>query len=125
MRYAVIIEEGKNSFGAYVPDLPGCVAVGETRAEVLKLIEEAIEFHLEGLQEDGQPIPEPSSSIEYVGGHATYEILRDASGQWRWHLMAANGRIIATSSERYKTRDECLEAIELVKSSSVAPVKAA
>jgi predicted RNase H-like HicB family nuclease len=66
MRYAVIIEEGENSFGAYVPDLPGCVAVGETRAEVLKLIEEAIEFHIEGLQEDGQPIPEPSSSIEYV-----------------------------------------------------------
>ncbi|HVG35036.1 MAG TPA: type II toxin-antitoxin system HicB family antitoxin [Pyrinomonadaceae bacterium] len=66
MRYAVIIEEGKNSFGAYVPDLPGCVAVGQTREEVLKLIEEAIEFHLEGLREDGQPIPEPSSSIEYV-----------------------------------------------------------
>jgi predicted RNase H-like HicB family nuclease len=66
MRYAVIIEEGKNSFGAYVPDLPGCVAVGQTREEVLKLIEEAIEFHLEGLREDGQPVPEPSSSIEYV-----------------------------------------------------------
>jgi predicted RNase H-like HicB family nuclease/uncharacterized protein YegP (UPF0339 family) len=125
MRYAVIIEEGENSFGAYVPDLPGCVAVGQTREEVLKLIEEAIEFHIEGLQEDGQPIPEPSSSIEYVGVHATYEILRDADGQWGWHLVAADGRIIATSSERYKTRAECLEAIELVKSSSVAPVKAA
>lgn len=69
MRYAVIIEEGDQSFGAYVPDLPGCVAVGETREEVLKLIEEAIEFHIEGLQEDGQPIPRPSSSIEYVGVH--------------------------------------------------------
>jgi predicted RNase H-like HicB family nuclease len=67
MRYAVIIEEGETSFGAYVPDLPGCVAVGETREEVLRLIEEAIEFHIEGLREDGQPIPEPSSSIEYVG----------------------------------------------------------
>ena len=67
MRYAVIIEEGEGSFGAYVPDLPGCVAAGETREEVLKLIEEAIEFHIEGLQEDGQPVPEPSSSIEYVG----------------------------------------------------------
>jgi predicted RNase H-like HicB family nuclease len=66
VRYAVIIEEGENSFGAYVPDLPGCVAVGQTREEVLKLIEEAIEFHLEGLREDGRPIPEPSSSIEYV-----------------------------------------------------------
>lgn len=125
MRYAVIIEEGENSFGAYVPDLPGCIAVGETKEEVLKLIEEAIEFHLEGLREDAQPIPEPSSSIEYVGAHATYHILRDASGQWWWNLVAANGRIVATSSERYKTKAECLEAIELVKSSSVAPVKAA
>lgn len=66
MRYAVIVEEGENSFGAYVPDLPGCVAAGETREEVLRLIQEAIEFHIEGLREDGQPIPEPSSSIEYV-----------------------------------------------------------
>ncbi|MGB8506890.1 MAG: type II toxin-antitoxin system HicB family antitoxin [Pyrinomonadaceae bacterium] len=66
MKYAVIVEEGENSFGAHVPDLPGCVAVAETRAEVLKLIQEAIEFHIEGLREDGQSIPEPSSSIEYV-----------------------------------------------------------
>ena len=66
MRYAVIIEEGTNSFGAYVPDLPGCVAVAETREEVLRLIQEAIDFHLDGLREDGQPIPEPSSSVEYV-----------------------------------------------------------
>lgn len=49
MRYVVIVEEGKSSFGAYVPDLPGCVAVAETKTEVLKLIQEAIEFHLEGL----------------------------------------------------------------------------
>ncbi len=66
MRYAVIVEEGEISFGAYVPDLPGCVAVAETRDEVLRLIEEAIEFHVDGLRQDGQPIPEPSSSIEYV-----------------------------------------------------------
>lgn len=66
MRYVVIVEEGENSFGAYVPDLPGCVAVGETREEMLQLIQEAIEFHIEGLREDGQPIPEPFSSIEYV-----------------------------------------------------------
>jgi predicted RNase H-like HicB family nuclease len=66
MRYAVIVEEGETSFGAYVPDLPGCVAVGETKEEVLSLIQEAIEFHIEGMREDGQPIPEPSSSIEYV-----------------------------------------------------------
>ena len=66
MRYAVIVEEGENSFGAYVPDLPGCVAAAETREEVLQLIEEAIVFHIEGLHGDGQTIPEPSSSIEYI-----------------------------------------------------------
>ena len=66
MRYAVIVEEGETSFGAYVPDLPGCAAVAETRDEVIRLIEEAIEFHIDGLRQDNQPIPEPSSSIEYV-----------------------------------------------------------
>lgn len=66
MRYAVIIEEGEHSFGAYVPDLPGCAAVAETKEELLKLIQEAIDFHIEGLREDGRPIPEPSSSVEYV-----------------------------------------------------------
>ena len=66
MRYAVIIEEGRDSFGAYVPDLPGCVAVAETKEEVLSLIREAVDFHIEGLREEGHPIPEPSSSIEYV-----------------------------------------------------------
>ena len=74
MKYAVVVEEGETSFGAHVPDLPGCVAVGETRDEVLTLIEEAIEFHLAGLKEDGQPIPERCSSIEYVGVHGTYNI---------------------------------------------------
>lgn len=66
MRYAVIVEEGENSFGAHVPDLPGCVAIADTKKELLKLIQEAIEFHLEGLRENGQPIPPPSSSVEYV-----------------------------------------------------------
>lgn len=66
MRYAVVVEEGESSFGAYVPDLPGCAAVAETKEEVLQLIQEAIEFHIEGLREDGQPIPKPSSSIEYI-----------------------------------------------------------
>ncbi len=66
MRYAVVVEKGETSFGAYVPDLPGCIAAADTREEVLKLIHEAIEFHVEGLREDGQSIPEPSSSIEYV-----------------------------------------------------------
>ncbi len=66
MRYAVIIEEGENSFGAYVPDLPGCAAVAETKEELMKLIQEAIDFHIEGLREDGRPVPEPSSSVAYV-----------------------------------------------------------
>jgi predicted RNase H-like HicB family nuclease len=66
MRYAVIVEEGESSFGVYVPDPPGCVAVGETKEEALRLIQEAIEFHIEGLREDNQPVPEPSSNIEYV-----------------------------------------------------------
>ena len=66
MRYLVVVENGTTSFGAYVPDLPGCIAVGETRDEVLASIHEAIEFHLEGLREDGQPIPPQSSSSELV-----------------------------------------------------------
>lgn len=66
MKYVVIVEQGANSFGAYVPDLPGCVAAAETKEEVIELIHEAIEFHLEGLRESGQPIPQPSSSSEYV-----------------------------------------------------------
>ena len=66
MRYLVVVEKGPTSFGAYVPDLPGCIAAGDSKEEVLKLIREAIEFHLEGLKEDGQPIPPPSSSSEVV-----------------------------------------------------------
>ena len=66
MRYLVVVEKGPKSFGAYVPDLPGCVAAGDSREEVLTLIREAIEFHLEGLKEDGQSIPAPSSSSEVV-----------------------------------------------------------
>ena len=66
MQFVVIIEKGETSFGAYVPDLPGCIAAAETKEEVLRLIHEAIEFHVEGLRQDDQPIPKPSSSIEYV-----------------------------------------------------------
>ena len=61
MQYLVIVEQGPASFGAYVPDLPGCIATGESRDEVLQLIREAIEFHIEGLREDGHPVPQPSS----------------------------------------------------------------
>ena len=57
MRYLVVVEKGPTSYGAYVPDLPGCVAAGETEAEVLSLIREAIELHLEGLKDEGQPTP--------------------------------------------------------------------
>jgi len=70
MRYLVVVEEGPSSFGAYVPDLPGCVAAGETRQEALALIRDAIEFHLEGLRETGQSIPKPSSTAEIVDVHA-------------------------------------------------------
>lgn len=66
MKYAVIYEKGKTSYGAYVPDLPGCVAIGESLEEVEKLIREAIQFHIEGLREEGLPIPEPTSFFEYV-----------------------------------------------------------
>ena len=66
MRYVVILEQGENGIGAYVTDLPGCVAVGETREETLRMIREAVELHLEGMREDLLPIPEPSSSSEYV-----------------------------------------------------------
>jgi len=59
MKYTVIIEQGDSSFGAYVPDLPGCIAVGESKDEVLELIKESIEFHIDGLKDDGVAIPEP------------------------------------------------------------------
>jgi len=66
MRYLVVVEKGATSYGAHVPDLPGCVAAADTKEEVLRLIREAIEFHLEGLKEDGAPIPLPHSSSELV-----------------------------------------------------------
>ena len=66
MELVVILEKGQGSFGAYVPDLPGCVAVGETKEEVLRLIREAIDFHIDGMRQEGLPIPEPSSSTELV-----------------------------------------------------------
>lgn len=66
MEYLVIIEQGPASFGAYVPDLPGCVAVGDTRAEVEALIRDAITLHVEGLREGGLPVPEPTSTGQLV-----------------------------------------------------------
>jgi predicted RNase H-like HicB family nuclease len=66
MRYAIIIEKSDAGYGAYVPDLPGCVAVGETIEETERLIKEAVEFHLDGMREDGLDIPAPSSVAEYI-----------------------------------------------------------
>ena len=66
MRYAIVIEKAEGNYSAYVPDLPGCVATGATVAEVETQIREAIAFHVEGMREDGLPIPPPSSQVEYV-----------------------------------------------------------
>jgi predicted RNase H-like HicB family nuclease len=66
MRYAIVIEAASSNFSAYVPDLPGCVATGATVEETEQAIREAIAFHLEGLREDGLPIPQPMSRVEYV-----------------------------------------------------------
>lgn len=66
MKYAVVIEKAESNYSAYVPDLPGCVATGSTIEEAELQIREAIAFHLEGMRADGEPIPEPSSTIEYV-----------------------------------------------------------
>ena len=66
MRYAIVIEHGSNSYGAYVPDLPGCVAAAPSREEVVKLIHEAIEEHIHVLREEGMPVPEPRSTAEYA-----------------------------------------------------------
>jgi predicted RNase H-like HicB family nuclease len=66
MRYVIVIEKGPTSCGAYVPDLPGCVAVGKTAAQVKKLIAESVPLHLDGLREDGLPIPDPETECEYI-----------------------------------------------------------
>jgi len=66
MRYAIVVEKTENNYSAYVPDLPGCVATGQTVEEVENEIRAAIEFHIEGLREDGQAIPQPVSIVEYL-----------------------------------------------------------
>lgn len=70
MRYLVVLEQGPTSFGAYVPDLPGCVAAADTRDEALRLIREAIELHIEDLRQSGQSVPPPSSTGELIAIHA-------------------------------------------------------
>ena len=66
MRCVVVIEKARRYYSAYVPDLPGCVATGKTSEEAEAAIREAIEFHLDGMREDGAPVPPPSSRVEYV-----------------------------------------------------------
>jgi len=66
MRYAVVIEKGTDGWGAYVPDLPGCVAVGDTAEEVRQLIREAVEFHVQDLRERGEAVPPPTTQVEHV-----------------------------------------------------------
>jgi predicted RNase H-like HicB family nuclease len=66
LRYAIVIEKGNASYGAYVPDLPGCVAAADSEIEVRELIREVIPFHIEGLRLNGDPVPQPTSQVEYV-----------------------------------------------------------
>jgi len=66
VRYAIVIEKGQGNYGAYVPDLPGCVGTGDTLEEMRREIAEAIAFHIEGLRADGLPVPEPTSRVAYV-----------------------------------------------------------
>jgi predicted RNase H-like HicB family nuclease len=65
-RYAIIIEKADGNYSAYAPDLPGCIATGDTVAETVREMRDAIEFHLEGMRRSGEPIPEPTSAVEYV-----------------------------------------------------------
>ena len=71
MKYLVVVEKSTNGFGAYVPDLPGCIAAAKSREEVVTLIQEAIEFHIEGLKNSGESVPQPTSQSELVDVHAT------------------------------------------------------
>jgi predicted RNase H-like HicB family nuclease len=66
MRYAIVIENAGGNYSGYVPDLPGCIATGSSIEETEQALREAIEFHLEGMREDGDPIPPPSSHVEYI-----------------------------------------------------------
>jgi predicted RNase H-like HicB family nuclease len=70
MQYLVVVEKGENGYGAYVPDLPGCIAAADTEQEVVELIREAIEFHIEGLREQGELVPPPASRSALVEVHA-------------------------------------------------------
>jgi predicted RNase H-like HicB family nuclease len=66
MKYVVLFEHSDANWSAYVPDLPGCIATGKTKAETEKLIREAIEFHIDGMRLDGEPVPSPTTEVEYI-----------------------------------------------------------
>lgn len=66
MKYAIVIEKSSTGFGAYAPDVPGCIACGETLEETIQLMKEALEFHFEGMMKDGEPIPQSTSHCTYV-----------------------------------------------------------
>lgn len=66
MKYVVLFEHSETNWSAYVPDLPGCIAAGKTKTETEKLIREAIEFHIEGMRLDGEPVPPPTTEVEFV-----------------------------------------------------------
>jgi predicted RNase H-like HicB family nuclease len=66
VKYAIVVERARTNYAAYVPDLPGCVATGETIEETEQLLREAIELHIAGMQEDGLPVPNPSSVVDYL-----------------------------------------------------------
>jgi predicted RNase H-like HicB family nuclease len=66
MKYAIILEKTSTGYSAYAPDLPGCVAAAETLEETKRLMQEGVEFHLQGMREDGDPIPEPTTQVDYA-----------------------------------------------------------
>jgi predicted RNase H-like HicB family nuclease len=66
MRYAIVLEKSKKNYSAYVPDIPGCIATGATAAEAVEQMRSALHLHLEGMREDGEPIPDPVTLVEYV-----------------------------------------------------------
>ncbi len=66
MRYAIVIEKAESNYAAYIPDLPGCVAAGDTIEETKQLLREAVEIHIKGMKEDGLPIPEPTIQTDYI-----------------------------------------------------------
>lgn len=90
MKYAVIYEKGKTGYGAYVPDLPGCVAVGKSLPHVQKLIRDAIEFHIQGMRAAGEAVPVPSTRSGYV--HVRSRITRRAPTN---KIRRGNGKLIA------------------------------